>query len=662
MKMNRLSKILWLVMLIASPALNAIMSIQPVWAASPRIPANGCTNTVKIMPLGDSITQGKYSGENPDPNVSNDDIGYRRDLWNSLISAGYNIDFIGSQINGEVYSGFDPDHEGHSGWTDKQIADNIYNTPGGANWLSQNPADVILLHIGTNTPRDPNQVLNILNEIDEYEANAGKSVMVVLARIINRVGGDTGTTLYNSQVASMAESRADYGTELFLVNMESGAGLVYDYQPTGDFFDYLHPYATGYTKMAAVWKQALDNLLQVCNNPPEISTTLGPQSNSEGDPISIDIDATDPDLGQTLTYQATNLPTGLSINSSTGLISGTIGESAAKGSPYTTQVVVYDDGVPSLNDTLQFSWTVTAINNPPSFTNPPSDQIDSEGDSIAIDINATDPDPLDTLTFTASNLPVGLSMNPSTGMISGEISYDAAADSPYAVHLEVRDNGTPVLKAQHDFTWTVADKNGKPNIFPEPGNQENDEGDSVNLPISASDPNGTDTLTYSATGLPESLSINTTTGLISGTISCNAAAKSPYAVYLEVKDDGQPPLSDSATFAWSVTAKNCPPQITDPGNQIGYDGEEVTLSLIASDPDAGDSITFSASGLPPGLEIDPGTGVISGVIMRGAHKSSPYTVEVSVTDSVNHVSLSFTWTVERFKREGYLVFLPIVKS
>ncbi len=49
--------------------------------------------------------------------------------------------------------------------------------------------------------------------------------------------------------------------------------------------------------------------------------------------ISLDAGATDPD-GDTLTYAATGLPAGLSIDTATGLISGTISLSAASASRY----------------------------------------------------------------------------------------------------------------------------------------------------------------------------------------------------------------------------------------------------------------------------------------------------------------------------------------
>ena len=39
-----------------------------------------CTPTIEVMPLGDSITTGKYSGHDREESVPEDDIGYRKDL------------------------------------------------------------------------------------------------------------------------------------------------------------------------------------------------------------------------------------------------------------------------------------------------------------------------------------------------------------------------------------------------------------------------------------------------------------------------------------------------------------------------------------------------------------------------------------------------------
>jgi len=70
--------------------------------------------TVKIMPLGDSITQG-YRGRD----------SYRRDLWLKLRKSGADVDFVGSMKNNfmgtPAHEDFDMDHEGHWGWRADQI-------------------------------------------------------------------------------------------------------------------------------------------------------------------------------------------------------------------------------------------------------------------------------------------------------------------------------------------------------------------------------------------------------------------------------------------------------------------------------------------------------------------------------------------------------------
>jgi hypothetical protein len=242
-----------------------VIGIQSVYGFSTNQETLLCSDEIKVMPLGDSITTGKYSGsDTSDPQGAEDDIGYRKDLWDFLIAGGFNVDFVGTQSNGNVPSSpfVDPEHEGHNGYTDSNIAYNIYNN-GGENWLNQNPPDIILMHIGTNhLDNNPSAVESILNEIDEYESDSGRRVIMIRARIINMVGGNAVVTHFNDNVEAMAKNRPEYGVDLFMVDMEDGAGLIYSYQPAGDMWDGLHPYATGYIKMAAVWFTAFSDL---CN-------------------------------------------------------------------------------------------------------------------------------------------------------------------------------------------------------------------------------------------------------------------------------------------------------------------------------------------------------------------------------------------------------------
>ncbi|MCF6207667.1 MAG: Ig-like domain-containing protein, partial [Sulfurovum sp.] len=61
--------------------------------------------------------------------------------------------------------------------------------------------------------------------------------------------------------------------------------------------------------------------------------------------------------------------------------------------------------------------------------------------------------------------------------------------------------------------------------------------------------------------------------------------------------------------------------------------DNITLDVSSSffDPD-GDTLTYSVTGLPAGLSIDPSTGVISGTVDSSVSQSGSYTVTVTATD------------------------------
>ena len=54
-------------------------------------------NSIKIMPVGNSITAGEHYHYPP----LAERTGYRKDLYWMLINSGYNVDFVGSQIHGK---------------------------------------------------------------------------------------------------------------------------------------------------------------------------------------------------------------------------------------------------------------------------------------------------------------------------------------------------------------------------------------------------------------------------------------------------------------------------------------------------------------------------------------------------------------------------------
>lgn len=187
-----------------------------------------------------------------------------------------------------------------------------------------------------------------------------------------------------------------------------------------------------------------------------------------------------------------------------------------------------------------------------------------------------------------------------------------------------------------------------------PGPQTDSEGAAVSLQIVAIDANGDD-LTYAALGLPPALSIGENTGLISGFVAAGASAGTPYdPVAVTVTDEKG--YETSVEFTWAITNDNQPPVVTKPSDQVDAEGDLVSLQVAANDPD-GDDLTYSATGLPPGLSINPTSGLISGTINAGASTSSPYTAKVKATDpGLLFDEEEFSWTVV----SGSKIYLPVI--
>src|SRR5207248_1875267 len=134
--------------------------------------------------------------------------------------------------------------------------------------------------------------------------------------------------------------------------------------------------------------------------------------------------------------------------------------------------------------------------------------------------------------------------DPATGVISGTLGTTAHAASPYLVQVAVSD-GT--ASATQTFAWRVVHV-----AVVNPGDQTSGEGATVSLALQASDPDG-DPLAYSAAGLPPGLSINSSTGLIAGTIASGAAVDGPFAVSVAATDGA---YGASLDFSWAVTRAN----------------------------------------------------------------------------------------------------------
>ncbi len=210
---------------------------------------------------------------------------------------------------------------------------------------------------------------------------------------------------------------------------------------------------------------------------------------------------------------------------------------------YTITLKVTDSG--SLFGTQSVVITVLPPPNQPPTVNAGADA------SITLPINNV------TLVGTASDdgLPIGSTLTTTWSGPAGVTFANAnalstlatfAAPGSYTLMLTASDGAASVSDT---VVITVNSAANNLPIITSPGNQSSNEGTVISLQIVASDPENT-ALTYAATGLPAGLSINPTTGLISGTLPFTAAGS--YVVNLSVTDSGTPPLTASTSFNWSV--------------------------------------------------------------------------------------------------------------
>ena len=148
---------------------------------------------------------------------------------------------------------------------------------------------------------------------------------------------DQGTTPITPVTVTAAPSN---GT---LTAFDTATGA-YTYQPDPNFngtdtFTYTLTDANGDTKTATV-----TITVTAINDAPVVAVPLSDVTANDGDVVSIDASAAFADVdGPSATYSVTGLPLGLSINTATGVISGTIDNAASVTGPFTI-VVTRDDG------------------------------------------------------------------------------------------------------------------------------------------------------------------------------------------------------------------------------------------------------------------------------------------------------------------------------
>ena len=360
----------------------------------------------------------------------------------------------------------------------------------------------------------------------------------------------------------------------------------------------------------------------------------GLQSNLEGDSLSLALSATD-SASNTLTFGASNLPAGLSIDSSTGDITGTINSSAAAAGPYLVTLYV-SDATADIAAAQQITWMVNPVK---VFLANPGSQTSLDGDTVGLPVTATD-SASHTLSFAAIGLPSGLSIDSATGDITGTIAGAGAS----LVTITATDS-TAGVSSKVSFAWAVyasAPSTGNVSLT-NPGTQDSFDGGTVSLAVSASD-SASNPLSFAAIGLPSGLSINASSGAITGTVASGADTSSPYLVSITATDTVTSDIAKQY-LAWTVEPAPVFVNLTNPTVLENYDSKAASLTLSATDS-ASHTLTYTVSGLPSGLTLSGNT--ISGTLGASADTSSPYLITITAADSTSGVSntQTFVWIVK----------------
>jgi acyl-CoA thioesterase-1 len=251
-QVTRLIAVVNIILLAGLGVLINAESTTKVEASVEQVPAIKNLGPLKIMMIGDSITQGNQQYPS-----------YRRPLYFKLKQSGLDFDFVGSKKGNYPYTekvnkDFDDDHESQWGWRSDQIITNDYqNHLYLAESIKANKPDVLLIHIGMNDILQKGsygaiQAADNVDKIIDIAKIYNPDVKVVLGQIIgtDKKNARQDIIYYNQLLANLA-SKTD---SVILVDQYK------DFDSKKDSWDGLHPNSQGQEKMAQKWANALLSL------------------------------------------------------------------------------------------------------------------------------------------------------------------------------------------------------------------------------------------------------------------------------------------------------------------------------------------------------------------------------------------------------------------
>jgi hypothetical protein len=334
------------------------------------------------------------------------------------------------------------------------------------------------------------------------------------------------------------------------------------------------------------------------------------------------------------TISSGTIPSGLSIDATTGLISGTPGITSG-GTNFSFTVSVSD----TLSQTQSRTFTGTINANPAGSVKIISTSLPSMAVG-AVTSGVSTSGGIAPLTFSiaSGSLPSGLTLSSTTGAITGTVPVSAAGTS-YAVSISVTDaSGSTDVKA---FSGNVGAGTSVLSLLTT-SIANFTAGISYSYPLIVS--GGVAPISYAISSgtLPSGITINETTGVISGTPTITSGGQA-YNFTVTVSDSASQTQSRpfSGTIASNPAASVKITSTSIPGLGVGT----VSTGIATSGGIAPLTFAITSGSLPTGLTLDTTTGAITGNIAVSAAGTS-FGVGITVTDSSNATDVkTFTGTV-----------------